>query len=147
MALYRPSRLTSLVVRHILRPTIRHATLPNLLGTWPSLQQSDSGGGESHVGDGTLRHLASQASSLGGAHLPELIPELLLEQCTEDAVTEAASRLLHEPAAAAAQVATARLALDGLRAEDAHGHAVPSATAAARALLRHLPGTVSSFAS
>lgn len=118
VALYRSSRLTSLIVRHVLRPTIRHATLPNLLNTHPAYHSL---------------HPPAGASQRHG-----LIPELLFEEATAEAVAEAALRLLHDPAKMEAQVAASARALESLSVKDAAGRAVPSATVAARALLRHL---------
>ena len=107
VALYRSNRLTSFVVRHIVRPTVQHATLPNIL----------------NARDG-------EASAL--------IPELLFEECTSDAVADEAIRLLANPEAAKAQVAASERVLHQLAVREDDGRVVPSATVAARALLRRV---------
>lgn len=113
VAVYRTTRATSLLIRHILRPTIEHATLPNIINT-----------------RGEHKPRAGHA---------DLIPELLFESCTPAAIADAALRLLTDPSAAARQVATSSHALDALIAErDAQGSHVPSTTLAARALLKYL---------
>lgn len=132
VAVYRSTYLTSLVVRHILRPSIQHATLPNIIntGSWCSQQ---AGGHAAPVGD-PLR-TGEHAGEVRG-----LIPELLFEDCTASSITNAALRLLHDPEEAASQVATSERALATLvAARDADGLPVPSARLAARALLRYLP--------
>lgn len=78
VALYRSNCLTSLVVRRLVKPSVHHATLPNILKM--------RGAPAARKGDNTH------------------IPELLFEQCTSEGVAEAALRLLAEPVAANAQV-------------------------------------------
>jgi lipid-A-disaccharide synthase len=124
VALYRSSPLTAFIVRQVLKPVIRHATLPNLLALRPPPATAN---------DEVARALGAAPSGTAP------IPELLFEQCTADGVARAAMRLLADPEAAAAQAVHAARALDTLAVRDAYGQPVPSATVAARALLRHLP--------
>jgi lipid-A-disaccharide synthase len=109
VAVYSTSWITSAVIRHVIKPTLTHATLPNIIN-----YRRDGCGARG------------------------LIPELLLEDCTPGAVVGAAQTLLEEPAAAASQVAASARALDDLVAiRDETGEAVPFATVAARALIQH----------
>ena len=64
LAVYRASALTAFVVRWLLRPVIRYATLPNVL------------------------------AQLEGWERPELLPELLFERCAARPIADAARDLL-----------------------------------------------------
>ena len=123
LAMYRTSALTSYVIRHVLRPTTPYATLPNIVNA-----RAASGG----AGDEGL----AAAPPLVGT-----VPELLLEACTPAAIASAALELLVSPHAAEAQIAASARALAPLAVRDRHGDAIPSATLAARALLKHLVPT------
>ena len=109
LAVYRASALTAFVVRWLLRPVIRYATLPNVL------------------------------AQLEGWERPELIPELLFERCAARPIADAARDLLTRPALRDAQAAAMKRALPRLAVADASGAVVPPSTVAARALIRYLP--------
>ena len=117
VAMYRSNALTSLIVRRLLRPAIRHAALPNIM----NVRRSEA--------------VAEDAATCSDV----LIPEVLFEECTAEAVAHAGIELLTDPDRAERQLATAARSLESLAVRDAHGAAVPSSTIAARALLKHLP--------
>ena len=114
VAAWRANWLTHLIVRRVLRPTVPHATLPNLLAH--------------HQRHGTLAGISSGA----------IIDECLFERCAAGPIAEAALRLLTCRAAAARQVAALSDVAEGLTALDDAGAAVLPSTLAARALLRHV---------
>ena len=116
VAMYRSNALTSLIVRKLLRPAIRHAALPNIM----NVRRSEA--------------VAEDAAICSDV----LIPEMLFEECTAEAVAHAGIELLTKPDRAERQLATAARALESLAVRDAHGAAVPSSTIAARALLQYL---------
>ena len=129
IALYRSTRLTSWLVRYVLRPTLTHAALPNILN---ARRVSDTAGGDDAI------EAAPDQSVVGFAD--GQIPELLFEDCTSESIAREARLLLSDAAAASRQVAASAHALDDLVAERcADGRPVPSTTLAARAILRHLP--------
>ena len=157
VAVYRSSAITSWIVRHILQPTTPHATLPNILHHqgWAASHVTSRHATSSH---GKFRQVhrpgwAAESSGMakpGGAphgehsylrressHLH--IPELLFGECTPAAITQAALQLLRNPAEASAQAESSARAIESLVQRDAVGGPVPSATIAARAVLRHLP--------
>ena len=117
VAMYRSNVLTSLIVRRLLRPAIQHAALPNIM----NVRRSEA--------------VAEDAATCSDV----LIPEVLFEECTAQAVAHAGIELLTDPDRAERQLATAARSLESLAVRDAHGAAVPSSTIAARALLQHLP--------
>lgn len=126
VAVYASTRLTSAIVRHILRPTVPFATLPNILN-----HRRRSG---REVWEAGARRDGGRDAEITGR-----IPELLFEECTARGILAAATPLLTDANVAAAQVeASARALEDLVAARDDEGRAVPSATLAARALLKYL---------
>ena len=120
VALYRSSRLTSWVVRRLIRPTIPFATLPNIIRHF---QHEEVGA----------------CAPSAAATVKDAIPECLFEACTADAVAEEALGLLRNPRAAVAQADAAHEAVRSLVPREPDGRELTSATIAARALMRHLP--------
>jgi hypothetical protein len=104
IALYKTSWLTGWIIRSWLKPTLRYATLPNIIAG------------------------------------RQLIPELLIEQCTPDRIAEEACFALSNPSLIAAEVKQLRrVVLPRMLARDAQEMPVPPSQAAARALLPYLP--------
>lgn len=139
VAVYRSSRVTSFIVRKILRPSIQHATLPNIINSRGCDLHHGTGHGLNdgvhNHDDGLLRKGEYKDGTVRG-----LIPELLFEDCTASSIADAALWLLANPEQAQAQVSASERALATLiAARDADGVPVPSSRLAARALLRHLP--------
>ena len=152
VAVYRSSRVTSWIVRHLLRPTTPYATLPNILRSraWQSTLAADAAPSSSSSpwtgappptsrAKGDASFDGARTHDEGPSRTPALIPELLFEQCTADAIASAAIGLLADPSAAAAQAQASAQAIESMVARDTNGCPVQSATAAARALLHHLP--------
>lgn len=113
VALWRSSWLTHLVIRRILRPSIAHASLPNILA------------------------LEACTGSLSGPPMAQpLLTECLFDQCAPEPIAAASLALLESPNMAAAQTAGAQRMMRRLGVRDSQrGELLPPSTLAARALL------------
>ena len=136
VAVYRSSRLTSWLVRNILRPATPYATLPNILS---QRRQAGVPSGDVQPSSG----VSGNAPPAGAADAPgepsSRIPELIFEACTAEAIAREALHLLRNPVKAHEQVKVAVEAIDELVTRDAQGQAISPSTVAAHAILKLLP--------
>ena len=113
--MWRASSLTHLLLRHWLKPTLAHASLPNLL--W---------------------HEARMGAVCGPSSYPPLVEECLLEGCSAKSIAKAARALLEQPERAARRADEAMCAVERVAARTSTGEVIPPSTRAARRLLQRV---------
>ena len=124
VAVYTCSRLSAWLIRSVLRPSISHATLPNILLNYRRKQAGV------HLGvhhDAEIAHLDE-----------EIIPELLFERVSAGEIAASALHLLTSSDAAREQITRGQPLLEQLRPTDERGAPARSAAVAARRILELL---------
>lgn len=112
VVVWRSSLLTHLIIQKMLRPTVVHASLPNI-----------------------LLHESRTNTVCGPAVQEPLIPECLMDECSPEHIATAAHRLLEHPGVATHQITNAAHAMQRLARRSPTGQAIQPSVIAARTLL------------